>query len=304
MSTDILDMGACELGRAIARRELSPVDVVDAHIEHIQAVNPILNAVAAPRFEDARAEARAAETHLADGEPSSPLYGVPCTIKDFLGCTGLPHTGGLLARKDHYAQEDATVVQRLKAAGAIILGNTNVPEGGLWMETHNLIYGRTQNPWRKGFSPGGSSGGEGAIVAAGGSPFGLGSDIGGSIRIPAAFCGTPGHKPSGRLVPNTGHFPGGDEGVAAFLVTGPLARRVEDLQAVMEIIAGPDGADPVCREMAWADTLPADMSDVVVYPVETNGRARVSKEMRQAIRDSADALAARGAKIVDRDFPC
>ena len=303
MSQDLLDKGACALGRAMAQGTVSPVDVVNAHIAQIEAVNPILNAVVATRFEEARKEARQAEAYLAKHDPPSPLYGVPCTIKDFLGCAGLPQTGGMLARKDHYPDQDATVVERLKSAGAIILGNTNVPEGGLWMETHNLIYGRTQNPWRKGFSPGGSSGGEGAIIAAGGSPFGLGSDVGGSIRIPAAFCGTAGHKPSGRLVPNTGHYPPGDGGVAAFLVTGPLARRVEDLRAVMEAIAGPDNIDPVCHDMEWGHSLPADLSDLVVYPVETNGRARVSKEMRQAIRDSAKALADRGAKIVDRPFP-
>lgn len=303
MSSEIIDMGACELGRAIARRDLSPVEVVDAHIAHIEAVNPTLNAVVATRFEAARAEAQAAESFLADNPSPSPLYGVPCTVKDFLGCVGLPHTGGMLARKDHLATENATVVQRLQDAGAIILGNTNVPEGGLWMETDNLIYGRTHNPWRKGFSPGGSSGGEGAIIAAGGAPFGLGSDIGGSIRIPAAFCGTAGHKPSGRLVPNTGHYPGGDPGVGAYLVTGPLARKVEDLRAVMDIIAGPDDLDPVCTPLPWTETTPTDLRDVVVYPVETNGRARVSKEMRQAIADSARALADRGARIEERPFP-
>ena len=303
MSGSILDMGARDLARAMARGDLSPVEVVDTHIAHIEACNPTLNAVVATRFEAARAEAKDAERVLRDGDAPSPLFGVPCTIKDFVACTDLPQTGGMLTRKDHHPQVNATVVDRLKDAGVIILGNTNAPEGGLWMETHNLLYGRTQNPWRKGHTPGGSSGGEGAIVACGGSPFGIGSDIGGSIRIPAAFCGTAGHKPSGRLVPNTGHFPAGDTGLASFLVTGPLGRRVEDLEAVMQVIAGPDGQDPVCTSTPWLETKPGDLRDVVVYPVESNGRARVSKEMRQAVRDSAEALKARGAKVVERDFP-
>lgn len=299
----LIEMSACRLARGIAEGEFSSREVVEAHIACIERINPKLNAMVEPRFDLARSEADSADAERAKGQIRGTFHGVPCTIKEFFGVSGMRNTGGLFAHRDRMAPADATDVTRLKGAGAIILGTSNAPEGGLWMETHNKIYGRTSNPWNTRRTSGGSSGGEGALVAAGASPIGLGSDVGGSIRIPAAFCGTVGHKPTGGLLPNTGHFPSAPEGNGAFLCTGPLVRRVEDVWPLLQVMAGPDGHDPACRSLAMGDPKQVDLSDLVVYPMETNGRQGVRQEMRQAVRDSAAALADRGAKVQHIELP-
>lgn len=303
---------ATELAALIRRREVSPVDVVSAHIARIEEVNRALNALVDERFERALAEARAAEARvMAAPAPDAlpPLLGVPCTIKEFLAVEGMSHTAGLLSRRHVRAERDATVVRRLREAGAIVLGLSNVPEGGMWMETYNKIYGRTNNPWDLGRTPGGSSGGEAALIAAGASPFGLGSDIGGSIRLPAAFCGVAGHKPTGRMVPNTDHW-AAHPGMGGVLCTGPMARRVGDLALLLDIIAGPDGVDPCTRP--WPRGAPGpglandgagDLAGVVVYPLEEVGALRVSQSMRQQVRRATDSLRARGATVAALHAP-
>ncbi len=299
--TELLDRSATSLADLVRRGEVSPLDLVDAHIARIEAVNPLLNALVEDRFDAARAEARAAEqaatrARLAGGVDALPaLHGVPCTIKEFVAVRGMRHTGGLTRRKDTRADQDAVVVERLRGAGAIVLGTTNAPEGGLWMETYNAIYGRTSNPWDLRRTPGGSSGGEGALVAAGASPFGIGTDVGGSIRIPAAFCGVPGHKPTGRLVPNAGHFPPATGAADAYLCAGPLARAVEDLELVLGVIAGPHARSPVVERRHTAEDI--DLRGVVVVPMESNGRVRVRDSVRRGVRRAADALGARGATV-------
>jgi len=289
-------LSAGALAALIRDRAVSPVEVVDAHIARIQQVNPALNAVVAPRFDAARAAAQAAEARVVSGDPLPPLHGVPCTIKEFIGVRGMPQTAGIKLRSHVTAHADATAVRRLRAAGAIVLGVTNAPEGGLWHETSNPLYGRTSNPHDLYRTSGGSSGGEGAIIAAGGSPFGLGSDTGGSIRFPAAFCGIAGHKPTGGLVPNTGHYPHAPQGTDAPMVVGPLARHVADLRLVLDVIAGPDGIDPVCRRQP-AHGAPRDWSEITVYPLPTNGRVRASKPIQAAVWKAATALQARGARV-------
>jgi len=242
---ELLHAPATRLAARIRTGEVSPVEVLEAHLAHLAAVNPALNALVAERFADARAEARAAEATIRTARDRAglpPLLGVPCTIKDFLAVRGLAWTAGLHNRADVVADHDATVVTRLRAAGAIVIGKTNVPEGGMWMETANPVHGRTHNPWDLRRTPGGSSGGEAALVAAAASPFGIGSDIAGSIRIPAGMCGVVGHKPSELLVPNTGHWGPGAAAAERMLCTGPIARCVGDAEQVLEIIAGPDGA--------------------------------------------------------------
>ena len=290
-----------DLARRIRRREVSIVEVVDAHIDQIRAVNPALNAVIAQRFDLARTEAAAAQDRLmaaADPDELPPLLGLPFTAKEYIAAEGMPLSAGIYSRRDLKADRDATTIRRLKEAGAILVGITNVPEGGLWMETYNDVYGRTVNPWDPARTCGGSSGGEGAIVAAGGVAFGLGADVGGSIRIPAAFCGTVGHKPTGRLVPNTGFWPPAGSGdLGGYLVCGPLTRRVEDLMPVLRALAGPDGEDVVVRDWTLGDPEKVDLKDVTVYPVETNGFTRVSASMRATVRTCAQALAERGATI-------
>ncbi|MEM7153659.1 MAG: amidase [Myxococcota bacterium] len=299
MST-LLDRSAMDLLRLVRQREVSPVELLEAHIAQIEAVNPSLNAMAAPCYDAARNEADAAESLIMRRDPDSlpPLIGLPFTAKEYIMAEGMPLTGGVWSRRSIRASRDATTVRRLREAGAILVGLTNVPEGGLWMETYNDIYGRTVNPWSPAHTSGGSSGGEGAIVAAAGVAFGLGADVGGSIRIPAAFCGTVGHKPTGRLVPNTGFWPPAGEGdLSAYLVCGPLTRRVEDVMPIMRVLAGPDGEDPVVKPWTLGDPSEVDLRDVTVYPVPGNGFVRISSENRRVIERTTEALRARGAKV-------
>ncbi|WP_428267105.1 amidase [Haliangium sp.] len=309
MTAPLHTLSATALADLIRRHELSPIEVVEAHIERIEAVNPVLNALAAARFEEARAEARAAERQLmstTDPAALPPLLGVPCTIKEFISVAGMPHTAGVVARRHIRARSHATVVRRVRAAGAIVLGVGNVPEGGMWMETDNKLVGRTNNPWDPRRTAGGSSGGEAALVAAGGAVFGLGSDIGGSVRIPAGFCGVAGHKPTGRMVPNTGHW-GAHPAASPYLCIGPIARCVTDLELLLELLAGPDGVDPHARDWprpALPPGLPdGDLTGVVVYPVDGQGPWRAASVMRAQVARACALLEARGARIGQLDAP-
>ena len=225
------------------------MEVVQACLDRIDQVNPQLNAVVQLAATRALEEAREADEALARGESNGPLHGVPMTIKDSLDTAGLISTGGTKGRESFIPQQDATVVRRLREAGAILLGKTNTPEFTLSFETNNLIYGRTNNPYDTSRTPGGSSGGAAAIVAAAGAPFDIGSDFGGSIRLPSHLCGIAGLKPSSGRVPRTGHiYPFG--GVQdSFQQIGPLARYVEDLALILPLIAGPDFIDPGVVEM-------------------------------------------------------
>jgi fatty acid amide hydrolase 2 len=293
-----------DLRQALKAGSLTSVALLEQHIARIDAVNPAVNGLIAERYETARKEAVAADKAIQGGD-DRPLLGIPCTIKEFIGVTGQPQSGGLLWRRDVLAERDATVVQRLKAAGAIIMGSTNIPEGGLWLETYNAIYGRTNNPWNIKKTSGGSSGGEGVMVATGASPFGIGSDVGGSIRIPAAFCGTVGHKPTGGLVPNTGHYPEGtlttDGG--RFLGIGPLTRTVDDAWTILKIIAGEDGHDSSMKTFELGDPYSVDLSGLTVFPLDWNLRSRVRGDVQLAVRTAADALRDQGATIDTRTFP-
>jgi fatty acid amide hydrolase 2 len=196
---ELLTLSATELARRIRAGELTSHEAVQVHIDAVEGCNDNINAVVAKRYDAARAEAEQADARLQSQGPDElpPLHGVPCTIKEAFALQGMPNTSGLVARRDVVADHDATAVARLRAAGAIPLGVTNVSELCMWMESNNRVYGRTLNPYDHGRIAGGSSGGEGAIVGAGASPIGLGADVGGSIRLPAFFCGAFGHKPSG-----------------------------------------------------------------------------------------------------------
>jgi len=297
----LLQASAVQLAARMRRGEVEPLDVVEAHIRRIQQVNPLLNALVADRFEQARAEARAAGRRIRDAaadEPLPPLLGVPCTVKEFVAVRGMPWTAGIAARRGRHAGGDATVVQRLRAAGVIVLGATNMAEGGLWMEARNPLYGHTNNPWNLRRTAGGSSGGCGALVACGAVPFSVGADIGGSIRIPAAFCGTLGHKPSGRMVPTTGHLPQPHGEARALLCLGPLARRCEDLLPLLRIMAGPDGFDPVAYPYELPDDeARVDPRELEVFPVEDHLGVAVWPEARRAVRRAARALGDLGAKV-------
>ncbi len=298
---DLLRAPAVELAARIRARKLSSAELVEATIARMLAVNPLLNAVVHTRLIEARAEARAVDEQVRRGEPVGPLAGVPCTIKEFFAVTGAPQTAGLVARRGHVSQQDAPLVARLRAAGAIVIGTTNVPEGGIWGETYNALYGRTNNPRDLARTSGGSSGGEGAIVASGGSVFGLGSDIGGSVRIPAAFCGIVGHKPSGRLLPNGGQFPAPKGPALAMLCPGPMVRSVRDVMPLLRVMAGPDPSDPFCRAMPLGNPEELSLRDLVVHVARNNHRHTPRDVMVRAVDDAAHALARRGATVREFD---
>ncbi|NND28186.1 MAG: amidase [Myxococcales bacterium] len=244
---------------ALRKREVSSLELVDASIARIEALNPELNAVVATDYDRARDKARAADAARANGNALGALHGLPMTIKDSLETAGLVTTSGALELRHHVPDEDAVAVHRALEAGAIVLGKTNLPiYAGDW-QTYNAVYGRTNNPWGLARTVGGSSGGAAAAIAAGFVPLEIGSDIGGSIRTPAHYCGVYGHKPSHGIVPGRGHIPGppGTKSEADLAVVGPLARTAGDLQLALDVIAGPDA---LMRE-GWSLSLPASRAE-------------------------------------------
>lgn len=295
----VLTLSGVELAALIRNRELTSREVVEAHIAKLEAVNATLNALVEDRYEAARAEADAADAAVAAGAPEAerPFHGVPCTIKESIALEGMPQTAGLVGRKGSRSSEDAVTVARWRAAGAIPLGVTNTSELCMWMESDNKVYGRTNNPYDPTRIVGGSSGGEGAVVGAGASPFGLGADVGGSIRMPAFFNGVFGHKPSSLLVPNSGQHPptGGPQNL--LLCTGPITRRAEDLFPLLSALAGPEDEDCWCEAMELKDPATVDLSALRVLDVADNGVVKVSDELQASQRRVARHLESLGAKV-------
>jgi Asp-tRNA(Asn)/Glu-tRNA(Gln) amidotransferase A subunit family amidase len=300
MTDTITERSAVQLAAAIRNRELTATEVVEAHIERHQQVAPAINALAAERFELARAEAAAADDLIRAATSTAelpPLLGVPFTVKESIALAGMPQSAGLVARKHVRSAINTAPVKRLLKAGAIPLGVTNTSEMTLWIESHNRVYGRTSNPFDPTRIAGGSSGGEGAAVGSGGSPFGLASDIGGSIRIPAMFCGVFGHKPSSGVVPTTGNYPPTTGENARFLGIGPIARRAEDLIAVLRIIAGPDGQDRYARNVKLGDPGKVSLDGLRVILADHTTIRPISRELLDARERAAGALVAGGATV-------
>jgi Asp-tRNA(Asn)/Glu-tRNA(Gln) amidotransferase A subunit family amidase len=243
VSNELIGLGAAEVARLIRSRELDPVELVDAHIRHIERVNPRINALVSPRFDEAREEARQLKERWSPATTVQSLPGVPVTVKDALPVEGLRFTAGSAFYRDNIATRDAEAVRRLKAAGAIVLGKTNCSEMSGSAETTNLVFGLTRNPWNLSHSAGGSSGGEAALIASGGSALGLGTDFGGSIRIPCAFCGVVGLKPTGGRIPTDGHFPQTPALLREWCTVGPIARRVEDVALALSSLSDVPGQD-------------------------------------------------------------
>lgn len=295
--SDLVCATAKQLAALIRQRDVSSLEVVDACLARIAQVNLKLNAVVALVADDARAKARAADQALARGDAIGPLHGVPMTIKDSLDTAGVVTTAGTQGRKNFVPKEDATVVKRLKAAGAILLGKTNTPELTCAWETNNLVYGVTNNPWNPKLSCGGSSGGAGAIVAAGGVPFDIGSDTGGSIRLPSYFCGIAGIKPTSGRVPRTGHIIGPEGHLQALTTLGPLARSVEDLSLILAVIAGPDWRDASVVPMPLGDPAQVKVKGLRVAMHTGNGAYALNPEVARVVTDSAKALESRGVQI-------
>ena len=296
----LTERSALELAAAIRAGEVGSREVVEAHIERLERVNPRLNALVADRFDAARAEADAADARIAaapaDGDLPF-LLGVPCTIKESLGFAGLPQTAGVVARRKAPCERSATITDRIVEAGAIPLGVTNTSELTLWVETENRVFGRTNNAYDASRTAGGSSGGEGAAIGSGGSPFGLGTDLGGSIRLPAFFNGVFGHKPSIGVVPMTGHYPAPEGGSAEFSYAGPLARRAEDLMPVLRTIAGSDGEDPMVDRVELGDPADVDLRGLRVLVSESGTLGPTGPELSLARERAAGALAAAGASL-------
>jgi len=296
---DLLTMSAADIAKKIREKEISPVEVMDIHLARMEEVNPKINAVVVPRFDEARKEAKLAEAQLTGSgrKDLPPLFGVPCTIKDTYAMAGLPWAGGLWKRRDKVPDFNATVVERVIASGAIIMGKTNVPEAAMWVESYNYVYGRSRNPYDLSRGVGGSSGGEGAIIASGASPFGIGSDVGGSIRYPSAFNGIPGHKPTGCRVPGHGHWPEATGAIAKYNTYGPMARRVADLAPLLNLIQGPDGKDSIVEDRGPVVPEEVDRKKLRVFYFESNGLARVDADVRRAVDLCAGALRGEGLPV-------
>ena len=237
--SDICYLDATELARRIRARELSSAEVVGHHLERVEALNPEINAIVTVAG-NALDCARAADEAVARGERIGPLHGVPITVKDCLDTATIRTARGSLLFADHVPSSDATAVARLKAAGAIVLGKTNLPEFSYARESDNSLSGRTVNPWNRERTPGGSTGGEAAAIAAGLSPLGVGSDVALSIRVPAHFCGIVGLKATHGRIPFTGHWP---DTLRRYWHVGPMARSVRDIALALELMSGPDGQD-------------------------------------------------------------
>ena len=295
MSEDIYYAEAADLAERIRAKALSPVEVIRAHLERIDAVNPMLNAVVT-LADGAINRARDAEAAIMRGESWGPLHGVPFTIKDCIDNEGVRTTRGSKLFEDYVPAADATAVSRLQEAGGIFLGKTNMPEFALWWETGNRVFGRTENPWKKGRTPGGSSGGEASAIAAGMSPLGVGSDVGGSIRQPAHYCGIVGLKATHGRVPLTGHWP---EVLLRFMHVGPLARSVRDVALALSVLSGADGKDP------YAVPLPAPSFAELSDPLPAlrvgwcagGPFAPVAGEVRDTLATAASALEDLGCHI-------
>ena len=294
---------ATKLAEMIREKQVSSEEVVSAYIQRIDEVNPKINAIVQFRPEQALKEAREADAALARGDTPGSLHGVPFTVKDYMAIDGLISTYGTLGLANNVMEHDCEVVARLRNAGGIALGNTNMAEFGASIESDNLIYGRTNNPYDLDRFPGGSSGGESALIAAGGSPIGVGGDSGGSIREPAHYCGIAGIKPTTGRIPRTG-FLMQPRGVTSFKAqNGPMARYVEDLILGLEVLAGPDGHDPSVMPLPLHDPAAVDLKALRVAYFTDNGIVTCTPEVVATVMNAVDALKDAGVAIIEEAPP-
>ena len=303
MQRDAADLDYGSIGAllsALHARKVSASELLAHTIARIEALDGRINAIIVRDFDRARDAARAADAALGRGE-RLPLLGIPVTLKEPFNVAGLPTTWGFPHFRDFQPAEDALVVSRLKAAGAIIIGKTNIPIGLRDFQSYNEIYGTTNNPWDLGRSPGGSSGGSAAALAAGFGPLSIGSDIGGSIRVPAHFCGVFGHKPSLGLVPLRGYsLPPAPPvpGQGDLAVVGPMARTASDLALSLDVIAGPDETrDGIGYRLALPAPRHNDLKDFRILVIDTHPLMPTGDAVRSAIGRLADRLDKSGARV-------
>jgi len=288
--TDLTKLPAWQMAEHIRDRQCSATELLDAHFKQIHRLNPQLNAFVSIDEENARRQARLADETVARGAALGSLHGAPLTIKSSIDVAGLLCEAGTRLREGHRAPSDAPLVARLRSAGAIILGNTTVPEFLMAWETRSALYGTTNSPWDAGRTPGGSSGGEAAAIAACCSAGGIGSDGGGSIRVPAHFSGICGLKPTPGRIPATGHFPASVGPFALLGVVGPMARTVRDLQLLFNVIAGPDNGDPNAAPVPVRELDASTERGTRIGYFEDDGRTPVSAETRAALRLAVSTL--------------
>lgn len=295
---DICSASATQLIQAIRARTVSVQEVIAAHLARLDAVNSRLNAVTVIA-EDALEQARLADQNQERGVELGPLHGLPFTVKDTFSTVGLLSRLDTRIRQRLIVREDATVVKRMRQAGAILLAKTNCPPGGSGSDTENAVIGQTRNPYDESRSPGGSSGGEAALVAAGGSPLGLGSDTGGGLRVPAAYCGIIGLKPTQGRVPNSGVYnqPGGFTDQRTQI--GPMARRVQDLLLALRVIDGPDYMDAAVVAMPLYDPERLSLPDLTVAFFSYDPASLVTSAVHHGVGASAQALARAGVQMVE-----
>src|SRR5580704_14355238 len=294
---------ATQLAAEIRDRQIGCLELLDFFVTRAERHNQALNAIIAWQVDKARQRARAADAALARGENWGPLHGLPMTVKESFNLTGLPTTFGNPVWKDNIPPANAVVVDRLEAAGAVIFGKTNVPYMLADSQSYNDIYGTTNNPWDLACGPGGSSGGEAATLAAGLSALGAGSDIAGSLRNPAYYCGIYGHKPSWGLIPTRGHGPPGIVTATDISVVGPMARSADDLALALGVLAGPD----LLQQAAWRVSLPAprgrSLKDFRVAVWISAPEAPIDDSVATLIAAAVEAIAKAGAKVDDTARP-
>jgi len=290
-------LSAVEMCANVRSRKISPVELAEAHLAKIERLNPKLNAFIQIDSERVRQQARHAETAVMSGRELGPLHGVPISIKASIEVAGMKCEAGTRLRAGYVAQTDAPLVERLRRAGALILGMTNTPELLMAWETDNAVYGRTNSPWDLERTPGGSSGGESAAIASGMSAGGIGSDGGGSIRVPAHFSGICGLKPTPGRIPATGHFPPSGGPFALIGVVGPMARTVDDLKVLFEVTQGPDDGDTCAAPVPLRWPTPNELKQLKIGYFEDDGRTPVTREIRSAVRTAADALRHAGFQV-------
>ncbi|MGA2420333.1 MAG: amidase [Candidatus Acidiferrum sp.] len=290
-----------EITAGLRAGQFQIIDIVQAHLNNIARLAPQLNAFTHLDESGAAAQALKADTARRAGEAVGPLHGVPVTVKSCIDVAGWPCPAGSQLRRDNVPTADARLVSRLKSAGATLLGNTNTPENLMHYETDNALRGResnrTSNPWNVAHSAGGSSGGEAAAIAAGCSVAGIGSDGGGSIRVPAHFCGICGLKPTPGRIPGTGHFPPSAGAFPWLGVVGPMARTVADVRAMFEVLRGPDAGDTLSSPVVPSVFRSADLHGMRIGLLENSGLGAHTPETNAALQKAAGLLAPRGFNV-------
>lgn len=294
---DVTRLSALEMAGMVRRKEISPVELIEAHLRRIDELNPKLNAFVHVDGERAVDAARVAQAAIDKGTELGALGCVPISIKSSIDVAGFRCEVGSKLRAGYIAKQDAPLVQRLKSAGAIVLGVTNTPELLMAWETDNLLYGRTNNPWDLTRTAGGSSGGEAAAIAACCSAGGVGSDGGGSIRVPAHFTGICGLKPTPGRIPATGHYPNSVGPFALLGVVGPMARTVSDVQVLFEVMQGPDDGDPSAAPVPLRNPSSDNLKKIAIGYFENDGRTPVTSETRAAVQTAAHALQHAGFQV-------